>query len=59
MVGFKDWCNLTLIHGVINCTHIQIQKLNGDFVVDCTILTSPKPTTCNFKQGVITNLKNH
>jgi hypothetical protein len=52
--GFKDWCNLPFIHGVIDCTHIHIQKFNGAFVVNCTILTSPKPTTYNFKQGVIT-----
>ncbi len=59
MVGFKDWCNFPFLHGVINCTHIHIQKLNGVFVVDCTIFTSPKPTTYKFKQGVITIFKNH
>jgi hypothetical protein len=34
MEGFKDWCGLPFVQGVIDCTHIHIQKPKGAFVAN-------------------------
>lgn len=33
MVGFKNWCGLPYVHGVIEYTQIHIQKPKGVFVI--------------------------
>jgi hypothetical protein len=32
MGGFSDWCGFPSVQGVIDCTHIHIQKPKGIFV---------------------------